>query len=67
MVPKESRTAADSLRVAVKERGGKTPKPRLADARAVAHAALKAEASAHANAVMPAVREAQAAGATSLR
>jgi hypothetical protein len=41
--------------------------PPLADARDVAHAALKAEASAHADAVMPAIREAQAAGAKSLR
>jgi hypothetical protein len=41
--------------------------PRLADARAVAHAAVKAEASAHADAVMPSIRAAQAAGAKSLR
>ena len=33
----------------------------------VAHAALKAEASADADVVMPAIREAQAAGAKSLR
>ena len=52
---------------AAKARGQVLGNPRLADARAVAHAALKAEASAHADAVMPAIREAQAAGARSLR
>ena len=52
---------------AAKARGQALGKPRLADARAIAHAALKAEARAHADAVMPAIREAQAAGAKSLR
>jgi DNA invertase Pin-like site-specific DNA recombinase len=52
---------------AAKARGQVLGNPRLADARAVAHAALKAEASAHAEAVMPSIREAQAAGAKSLR
>jgi DNA invertase Pin-like site-specific DNA recombinase len=52
---------------AAKARGQALGNPRLADARAVAHAALKADAEAHADAVMPAIREAQAAGAKSLR
>ena len=52
---------------AAKARGQALGNPRLAEARAVAHAALKAEASAHADAVMPAIREAQAVGAKSLR
>jgi DNA invertase Pin-like site-specific DNA recombinase len=52
---------------AAKARGQVLGNPRLADARAIAHAALKAEASAHAEAVMPSIREAQAAGAKSLR
>jgi hypothetical protein len=52
---------------AAKARGQVLGNPRLADARAVAHAALKAEASAHADTVMPATREARAAGAKSLR
>jgi DNA invertase Pin-like site-specific DNA recombinase len=52
---------------AAKARGQALGNPRLADARAVAHATLKAEADAHAGAVMPAIREAQAAGAKSLR
>jgi hypothetical protein len=47
---------------AAKGRGQVLGNPRLADARAVAHAALKAEASAHADSVMPAIR-----GAKSLR
>ena len=51
---------------AAKARGQALGNPRLAEARAVAHAALKAEASAHADAVMPAIREAQAVGAKSL-
>jgi DNA invertase Pin-like site-specific DNA recombinase len=41
---------------AAKARGQVLGNPRLADARAVAHAAVKAEASAHADAVMPAIR-----------
>jgi DNA invertase Pin-like site-specific DNA recombinase len=52
---------------AAKARGQVIDNPRLADARAVAHAAVKAEASAHARAVMPAIREAQATVARSLR
>jgi DNA invertase Pin-like site-specific DNA recombinase len=48
---------------AAKARGRVLSNPRLADARAVAHAALKAEADAHAAIVAPA----QAAGAKSLR
>jgi DNA invertase Pin-like site-specific DNA recombinase len=46
---------------AAKVRGRVLGNPRLA------HAALKAEARAHADAVMPAIRERQAAGANSLR
>jgi hypothetical protein len=41
--------------------------PPTIDARAIAHGRLKADAEAHAAAVMPATREAQAAGAKSLR
>jgi hypothetical protein len=41
--------------------------PRLAEARAISHARLKVGAEAHADAVMPMIREAQAAGAKSLR
>src|SRR5580700_1148478 len=52
---------------AAKARGQMLGNPRLADARTIAHAALKAEASAHAHPVMPSIREAQAAGARSLR
>ncbi len=48
---------------AAKTRGQVLGNPRLA----IAVAALKAEANAHANAVMPAIREAQAAGAKSFR
>ena len=52
---------------AAKARGQVLGNPRLADARAIAHAALKAEADAHAAIVTPAIREAQVAGAKSLR
>jgi DNA invertase Pin-like site-specific DNA recombinase len=52
---------------AAKSRGQVLGNPRLAEARAVAHAALKADAEAHAEAVMPAIKEAQASGAKSLR
>ena len=68
---------AEKERAVISERKGRSRRrkgpwagsrqPPLADARAVAHAALKAEASAHADAVMPSIREAQAAGAKSLR
>jgi DNA invertase Pin-like site-specific DNA recombinase len=52
---------------AAKARGQALGNPRLSDARAIAHGRLKAGAEAHATAVMPAIREAQAAGARSLR
>lgn len=52
---------------AAKARGTQLGNPRLADARAVAHARLKGDAEAHARTVAPAIREARAAGATSLR
>jgi DNA invertase Pin-like site-specific DNA recombinase len=52
---------------AAKARGQALGSPRLSDARAIAHGRLKADAEAHAAAVMPAIREAQAAGAKSLR
>ena len=58
---------AKAALAAAKARGQVLGNPRLADARAVAHAALKAEASADADVVMPAIREALAAGAKSLR
>src|ERR1700722_7468289 len=41
--------------------------PRLSDARAIAHGRLKADAEAHAAAVMPAIREAQPGKSPSLR
>jgi DNA invertase Pin-like site-specific DNA recombinase len=52
---------------AAKARGQALGNPRLSDARAIAHGRLKADAEAHAAAVLPAIREAQAAGAKSLR
>jgi DNA invertase Pin-like site-specific DNA recombinase len=52
---------------AAKARGQALGNPRLADARAIANAAHKAGADAHAEAVAPAIREGQAAGAKSLR
>ena len=52
---------------AAKARGQALGNPRLSEARAIAHGRLKADAEAHAAAVMPAIREAQAAGAKSLR
>jgi DNA invertase Pin-like site-specific DNA recombinase len=52
---------------AAKARGQALGNPRLSDARAIAHGRLRAGAKAHATAVMPAIREAQAAGAKSLR
>jgi DNA invertase Pin-like site-specific DNA recombinase len=50
-----------------KARGQVLGNPRLADARAIANAAHMAGADAHAEVVMPAIREAQAPGAKSLR
>ena len=52
---------------AAKARGQILGGPKLAEARAISHARLKAGAEAHADAVMPMIREAQAAGAKSLR
>ena len=52
---------------AAKARGQALGNPRLAELSAAANAVKKAEADAHALAVMPAIREAQAAGARSLR
>ena len=52
---------------AAKARGQALGNPRLAEARAIANAAHKAEADAHSAIVAPAIREAQAAGAKSLR
>jgi DNA invertase Pin-like site-specific DNA recombinase len=52
---------------AAKARGQSLGNPRLSKARAIAHAASRAGADAHANAVMPAIRDARSAGATSLR
>ncbi len=52
---------------AAKARGQALGNPRLAEARAIANAAHKAGADAHADIVVPAIREAQAAGAKSLR
>jgi DNA invertase Pin-like site-specific DNA recombinase len=56
------------IRIAAANARGQAPGgPRLAEARAISHACLKAGAEAHADAVMPMIREAQAAGAKSLR
>jgi DNA invertase Pin-like site-specific DNA recombinase len=52
---------------AARARGVTLGNPRLAEISAAANAAQKAEADAHALAVMPAIHEAQAAGAKSLR
>ena len=52
---------------AAKARGQALGNPRLSEARAIANAAHKAEADAHTDNVAPAIREAQAAGAKSLR
>jgi len=52
---------------AAKARGQALGNPRLSEARAIANAAHKAEADAHSAIVAPAIREAQAAGAKSLR
>ena len=52
---------------AAKARGQALGNPRLSEARAIANAAHKAEADAHTDSVAPAIREAQAAGAKSLR
>jgi DNA invertase Pin-like site-specific DNA recombinase len=52
---------------AAKARGQSLGNPRLSEARAVAHAASRARADAHAEAVRPAILEARAAGAKSLR
>jgi DNA invertase Pin-like site-specific DNA recombinase len=52
---------------AAKARGQVLGNPNLAEARAIAHAGLKAAAEVHAEAVMPTIREAQASGAKSLR
>jgi DNA invertase Pin-like site-specific DNA recombinase len=52
---------------AAKARGVVLGGPRLAEARALSNAAQKAEADAHARSVMPAIHEAQAAGAKSFR
>jgi DNA invertase Pin-like site-specific DNA recombinase len=52
---------------AAKARGQALGNPRLSEARAIANAAHKAVAGAHAETIAPAIREAQAAGAKSLR
>jgi hypothetical protein len=52
---------------AAKARGQALGNPRLSEARSIANTAHKAGADAHADTVAPAIREAQAAGAKSLR
>jgi hypothetical protein len=52
---------------AAKARGQTLGNPRLAEARSAGHAAAMAGADAHAAAVLPAIRAAQAAGAKTLR
>src|SRR5271169_5937810 len=53
--------------VAAKARGQALGNPRLSEARAIANAAHKAGADAFADRIVPAIREAQAAGARTLR
>ena len=70
MAEKERRLISDRTKAALgaaKARGVILGNPRLAEARAKAHVELKADADAHARAVVPAIREARAAGAVSLR
>ena len=70
LAEKERRLISERTRAALaaaKARGTQLGNPRLADARAVAHARLKGDAEAHARVVSPAIREAKAAGAKSLR
>lgn len=70
LAEKERRLISERTKAALavaKSRGVTLGNPRLAEARAIAHAELKAEAEAHARTVAPAIREAKAAGATSLR
>ncbi len=70
LAEKERRLISERTKAALavaKGRGVTLGNPRLADARAVAHARLKGEADTFARAVAPAIHEARAAGATSLR
>lgn len=70
LAEKERRLISERTKAALavaKSRGVILGNPRLADTRAKAHAKLKADADAHVRIVMPAIREAKAAGATSLR
>ena len=70
LAEKERRLISERTKAALavaKGRGVTLGNPRLADARAVAHARLKGEADTFARSVAPAIREAKAAGATSLR
>jgi len=70
LAEKERRLISERTKAALavaKSRGITLGNPRLAAARAIAHAKLKSDAEAHAGMVTPAIRDAQAAGAKSLR
>ena len=70
LAEKERRLISERTKAALaaaKARGTQLGNPRLAEARAIAHKRLRGEAEDHARAVAPAISEARAAGASSLR
>jgi len=70
LAEKERRLISERTKAALaaaKARGTALGNPRLAAARAIAHVRLKIKAETHARLVAPAIREAEATGASSLR